>query len=167
MAYETYIEDLKAGSDFKRRKAVQELGKLGDKRAVGALTDALGDSNSSVRDNAAFALGELGEVESVPYLARTLKDKDEWVRKSAAKAIGMIGEGVGNSLEIRDASNLLVSALEDPSYIVRKSAARSLGQIGRAEAVAHLRKAAQDESVVVQEQARESLKKLKNRGFGP
>jgi len=118
------------------------------------LLEALKDPDASVRDNAAFALGELGFAEAAPHLLELLQDPDEWVRKSAAKALGM--------LRAAEAVEALIGALrQDASYIVRKSAARSLGQIGGPRAEAALREALQDESLIVQEHAREALKALK------
>jgi hypothetical protein len=51
---------LRTDPDYKvRLSAALNLGKLGDRRAVGALTDGLGDADRSVRSVAAAALGKL------------------------------------------------------------------------------------------------------------
>src|SRR5512143_2785952 len=51
---------LRGDTDYKvRLSAAIALGKLGDKRAIGALADGLGDPDKSVRLVAAGALGKL------------------------------------------------------------------------------------------------------------
>jgi HEAT repeat protein len=54
------IDKLRADPDYKvRLSAALNLGKLGDRRAFGALVDALGDRDRNVRSVAAGALGKL------------------------------------------------------------------------------------------------------------
>ncbi|MEK6321108.1 MAG: M56 family metallopeptidase [Acidobacteriota bacterium] len=103
------------------------------KASLEPLTNALNDSNSSVRRNAAWAIGELtnmreGErANAVPPLVALLHDSDEWVRMTAARALG----------EIRDerATDGLIAQLSDRQWQVRKLAAWALGEMKETRAV--------------------------------
>ena len=68
------------------------MGELGDKRAVEPLIDALADSSSEVRKNAARALGELGDKRAVEPLIDALADSESHVREDAAEALGELGD---------------------------------------------------------------------------
>ncbi|MEK6410071.1 MAG: M56 family metallopeptidase [Acidobacteriota bacterium] len=101
--------------------------------ALEPLTNALNDSNSSVRRNAAWAIGELtnmregGRANAVPPLVVLLYDSDEWVRMAAARSLG----------EIRDerATDGLIAQLSDRQWQVRKLAAWALGEMKEKRAV--------------------------------
>lgn len=101
--------------------------------AVGPLTNSLGDSNPSVRRNAAWAIGELTNMRgderegSVPPLISLLDDSDEWVRMAAVRALG----------EIRDERAVikLIAALSDGGWKVRELAAWALGELKEESAV--------------------------------
>lgn len=132
MPLEELLNLLRNHDDQARRAEVaDQLGKLGDGRAVPALLEALGDPHMDLRDNAAFALAELGAVTAVPGIVKLLRDPAKQVRKTAAKGLGM--------LRARDAVPALIETLEDPSYLVRKNVIRSLGQIGGPSALQALR----------------------------
>ena len=101
--------------------------------AIEPLTNALNDSNSSVRRNAAWAIGELTNMQeneranAVPTLIALLGDSDEWVRMAAAQALG----------EIRDdrAIDGLIELLGDSQWQPRKTAAWALGEMKAERAV--------------------------------
>lgn len=90
------IRQLRNENDFKvRLSAGLNLGKIGDKRAVGPLTDALRDSDKTVRGVAAAALGKIvdGTVpakqrnDAISALEKVSKsDPDSFVRGQAAKS---------------------------------------------------------------------------------
>jgi HEAT repeat protein/beta-lactamase regulating signal transducer with metallopeptidase domain len=104
--------------------------------ALEPLTNALNDSNPSVRRNAAWAIGELTNMSSgersgaVPKLVALLDDSDEWVRMASARSLG----------EIRDerATEGLIAHLSDREWRVRNLAAWSLGEMKEKRAVATL-----------------------------
>lgn len=101
--------------------------------ALAPLTNALNDTNPSVRRNAAWGIGELTNMEeddranSVPALVVLLDDSDEWVRMAAARALG----------EIRDerATEGLIAQLYDRQWRVRKLSAWALGEMKEKRAV--------------------------------
>ena len=104
--------------------------------ALEPLTNALNDSNPSVRRNAAWAIGELTNMRSgersgaVPKLVALLDDSDEWIRKASARALG----------EIRDerATDGLIAHLSDREWQVRDTAAWALGEMKERSAVESL-----------------------------
>src|SRR5207237_2597596 len=87
------------------------LGQIGDERATGALSEALGrrvpgtgifsrvtrsktEENEFVRRAAAEALGRIGSRAGVPALIAALTDEHagDDVRREAARALGLIGD---------------------------------------------------------------------------
>jgi HEAT repeat protein len=65
-----------------------------DAQIVPSLIEALKDSNTWVRAEAAVALGYFTDERSLAPLAESLKDKDPWVRLNAAYAIGVVGRSL-------------------------------------------------------------------------
>lgn len=94
------IAQLEGESDYKIRvSAAINLGKLGDQRAVPALTAALADSNENVRGAAAASLGSLIDESTKPdarqRAAKLLegmakRDSSNLVRKQAERAVARI-----------------------------------------------------------------------------
>ena len=77
-----------------RRRTVQALGNIGDKRAAPALMKALDDPDSFVRELAEIALGYVKAETAVPRLLAIAKDKKagEQPREAAILALGFIGD---------------------------------------------------------------------------
>jgi HEAT repeats len=100
------VEDLakmlREDSSYKvRLQAALLLGKLGDKAAAPALTDALGDENRMVRAMAAKALGDIGAADAAPALKALLgKEKDTFVRGQAEKALAALRPTPGGKAKI-------------------------------------------------------------------
>jgi len=85
---------------YDRLRAIDELRKAGDRRALPALrVAAAGDAARAVRHAAIRALGALGDVESVDGLVRLVsaRGKDDETAKAAAEALGELGDlrGIG------------------------------------------------------------------------
>jgi HEAT repeat protein len=124
-----------------REAAAAALGKMGDKRAVEPLSEALKDVDAGVRRAAADALGELNEPYSEEPLIGALIDHDGNVRLAAAEALEKfehpdwkrIIQGneedftrIGES-ENPKAFELLVQALDGGDKNVEIAAAKALG----------------------------------------
>lgn len=78
-----------------RISAAVSLGRLHDKRGVGALVFALRkDSSKLVRAVSAAALGHIGDKRALPALEKATHDKAKTVRKRAREAVQRIEEKV-------------------------------------------------------------------------
>jgi len=96
--------------------AAEILGKIGDRRAVEPLIDALANSaNLQLQEAAAKAIGRLGDLRAVPALSQALKNGPLVVRLKAAIALGEIG-GEEASAALQEA------CANDPSHNVREEA---------------------------------------------
>ena len=115
------------------------LGKLGDKRAVPVVVDALSDPVVENRIYALIALAELHDPSSVPAVIRATKDDDKDVRTTAVYALG----------ELRDprALPVLQAGLDDPTADIRFNSALALSRFGDPKAAPVLR-AMMDRSVL-------------------
>jgi beta-lactamase regulating signal transducer with metallopeptidase domain len=136
------------------------------KPAVEPLINALGDSNRSVRRNAAWAIGELTDMRggeranAVPLLISLLDDSEDWVRMAAARALG----------ELRDERSVvkLIAALSDDGWKVRELAAWALGEMKEERAVENLCKALlEDERAEVRETAAWALGEISDPQAAP
>lgn len=98
------------------------LGKLGDRRAVPALVDALRDPVVETRIYALIALAELHDPSSVSAVIDATNDEDKDVRKTAVYALGELGD--------RRAVPVLEQALNNQTADIRFNAALSLSRFG-------------------------------------
>jgi beta-lactamase regulating signal transducer with metallopeptidase domain len=160
--------------------------------ALEPLTNALNDSNGSVRRNAAWAIGELtnmrgGErANAVPRLISLLNDSDEWVRMAAARALGEIRDeraverlintlsdaawkvreltawALGEMKEESAVQTLCRMLLEDVQAEVRETAAWALGEIRSPQAVTSLNQALNDSDTRVRDKARWALSEIED-----
>ncbi len=113
-----------------RASAALALGKLGDKRAVPALLDALEDGAWMVRKTSVDALSEIGAVRAGARVAEMLDDPSIEVRLAADKAlVKLSGPHIFPAL---------IRILRDEKSEGRTLAARWLGLIGDARAVPDL-----------------------------
>jgi hypothetical protein len=77
-----------------RVQAALVLGKLNDRRAVPALTQALHDENETVRGVAATSLGKLGDKSAAGALMQaSTDDSSEFVRSQARHALELVAGG--------------------------------------------------------------------------
>lgn len=84
------IAALNDENEWVRWRAVQSLGKLGDKRAIEPLIETLQDSVWRIRLAAVQALRELQALEALPHLHRHLDpsyEPDEAIREAARETI--------------------------------------------------------------------------------
>jgi HEAT repeat protein len=155
------VEGLINALEFKdctiRKEAAAALKKIGDRRALVPLINALEykewqESYSvmgSVRENAAEALGVLRDRKAVEPLIDALNDKDEEVRWKACWALGNIGD--------KKAVEPLISLLNDERWSVRRYAASALGKIGDSQAVESLIYTLNDDEWHVRKYAADAL----------
>lgn len=71
----------------RRWKAAEGLGRLGDRRAVSILINALSDDDWRVRQKAAWALGALGDRRAIQPLRRLMSDPSDGVQDMAQLAM--------------------------------------------------------------------------------
>lgn len=116
--YEALIKDLNHRVWEVRRNACEELGALGDKRAVPHLTRLLGDGVGGVRFAAAEALGRLGDRASIPALLGLLDDPH-------FGAYGPVIDALA-SLRAQQAIPYFIRFLRDHDARVRSLAANAL-----------------------------------------
>lgn len=95
------INILRTDPSYKVRLQVAiALGKLKDRRAVGALIFTLRDPNDTVQGIAAAALGQIGDRRAVPSLkALVSRTSSSFVRRQAQKALAVLGGGGSNSVK--------------------------------------------------------------------
>jgi HEAT repeat protein len=115
---------------FLREAAAIALGKIGDKKAIEVLLEALNDHYCFVCEASAKALGRIADERSIDALIEALKyplpnqeKYSQWqrVRANAAEALGKIGD--------HRALNGLIEALKDEDDNVRFQASNSLHKI--------------------------------------
>jgi HEAT repeat protein len=121
-----------------RAAAALALGRIGDRIAVGALSEALKDPAPEVRYAAALSLGRLPADGVATRLERTLRSDPVWQPRYAA-AIAL-----GRSRKAFVAEALADALVSDPAWQVRQQAARSLQDLGTAHAAAALATALND-----------------------
>jgi HEAT repeat protein len=112
-----------------RKISVNLLGEIGDQRAVAPLIGALGENDSSVRQDAANALGKIRDSRAVESLIDTLNHSDRYSCQAAIRALGAIGD--------ERAVEPLITIFKNPSNPVH-AAAEALGRIGDVRAVGPL-----------------------------
>jgi hypothetical protein len=122
------VHDLRSNDPAKRQKAIWELGRRGDSRAVQPLVDLLLDSDSRQRSLVLSALSEISTRTLKPMsraLAISMQDENPDVRKNAIRDLTRIYDTLTNI------SQLLHSACDDPDLEVQETAKWAIGQINR------------------------------------
>ena len=107
-----------------RNATIDQLEKLGDRRAVIPLVARFSDTGVSVRAAAVRAIGRLGDRSAVPALIRLMNDPDESVRMAAVGSLGGLGAV--------DAIDALTEQLSSGGDAYRAKVAYALGQIAGA-----------------------------------
>jgi len=121
------LRDLNYSSDIGRKWAAQDLGDLGDNRAVEPLMVMLNDENFNLRIVAAKALGKLKDTRAIIPLSISLADIHPKVRANALYSLS----------QIRDPEILKKSSrmLDDFSPVVRETSVVVLSELGSPEAI--------------------------------
>ena len=104
------------------------MGKLGDKRALKHLIQAIkDDKNMDVRLCSVNALGAINDQRAVEPLIEMLQDESRDLRKYSVEALGQIGD--------KTAAEPLIKMLKNNDNILRLHSANALGAIGDERAV--------------------------------
>jgi|GEM_PF-1793788 len=74
--FELLVKSLETSTSVTRLVIVQQLGKLGDKRAIPYLIQELNQADPVTQVEVVSALGQLGAIESIPALLGLLKDDE-------------------------------------------------------------------------------------------
>ncbi|MBD2464942.1 peptidoglycan-binding protein [Oscillatoria sp. FACHB-1407] len=129
------IDDLRSPDPVKRRKAIWELGQVGDSKAVQPLVDLMMDADSSQRSLILAAISEIGVRTLKPMnraLLLSLQDHSSDVRKNAIRDVTRVYDLISQM------SELLAHAASDPDAEVQETARWALGQLGRIRSVPEL-----------------------------
>lgn len=151
MAFDDLLRQLVQGGEDARIEAAEALADAGERKAVGALVQALRDPSAGVRAAACESLGRLADARAVPPLVSFLRDPDEDVRGEAFSALLRIGQARASSLpDYRgedprspslaltqivwpadlEAVKLLYESLNDSDPEVRMGCVYALGRMG-------------------------------------
>jgi hypothetical protein len=125
---DSLVHDLRNPDPAKRQKAIWELGRTGDSRAVQPMVDLLLDSDSRQRSLVLSALSEISSRTLKPMsraLAISMQDENPDVRKNAIRDLTHIYDSLTRI------SELLQNACEDPDQDVQDTAKWAIGQINR------------------------------------
>lgn len=145
------LEQLKTGSSAQRRAAAQSLGKLGDRRAIEALTACLHDKDRSVARAAVASLVKIGQPAVDPLIA-CLADRNSAIRSAAVQGLGQLGD--------KRAVGPLIACLRDEESYIRSEAITALAKLGDAQAVDPLIACLKEPRTNVRRAAAEALAKL-------
>lgn len=148
--FEKLIKDLQSPDLKLRVNAIEELGELGNLKAIKPLSKLINDSNEQIRECSIWSLGRL---KASDVLIDNLNHELDSVRKFIVEVLG--------NFEDENATRPLIKLLEDPDEEIRANAAWSLGKIGSKSALEPLIKCISDESEEVRENVAWALGKLK------
>ena len=117
-----------------RAHAVKSLGKLGDRRAVPALTFALYDPYQLVRTYAIAPLAELGDAHKVVDPLLNVLERDEFfdVRAEAVRAIVTLAIRAGDTSLRKRVRNTLIRRRKNELMRWEKGTERVIAEINRA-----------------------------------
>lgn len=121
------LQDLNSSSYITRAWAAQNLGELGDNRAVEPLIVMLNDENFNLRIIAARVLGKLKDIRAINPLTNSFTDIHPKVRANALYSLSLIRDP-----EILQKCSRM---LDDISPIVQQTSVVILGELGSPEAI--------------------------------
>lgn len=131
---------LMSGDSFKREKALDELGEIGEDHPelsgefINLIIDSFQDPVPEVRSSAIIAIGMIGKEhhtfikEAIDPLIHRIRDKDVEVRQNAIVIIEMIAQKTPEI--IKNASPYLVARLNDSDKDVREATINCLNIVG-------------------------------------
>ncbi len=149
---ELLSEQLAAEDLETRRAAVIALGRIGDARAVPALTSVLADEELVIET--AGALAKIGDASAFESLLGLLGHTEAGVRQAAVSALNSLGHPQMAARAVR--------LLDDPDARVRESAVKIAGYFGFAECIDQLLARCRDDDENVRRAAVEHLPYLED-----
>ena len=152
-----YEAVLYRGTFLEKKEAIRDLRRLGTPAAVEALSLAVADEDTRVRDAAISALSRIGSDEALAAIASVSLDSDPRARGEAAAALG--------SGDRETSARYLAMALDDPDPRVRMAVIESLadvpfGTVPDQLTVATLTRALQDENPEVRMSAVDAMEEI-------
>jgi len=152
---DTLISDLQSGNKAVRSRAIEELGKIKDRRSVEALIGVVNTIGEDwkIQIKALDALAASGAPMVTDTLMDALVNACPAIKWHAAVGLG----GYDDDARVVDA---LIAALDDSTMFVREAAIESLGKIRALKAVPYLGKALHDSHVAVRLKAAKALESI-------
>jgi HEAT repeat protein len=141
------VEQLRSEDLDIRQAAAVALGRIGDRRAVGALIEALADRELALP--AAGALARIGAAEAFEPLLALIGHPDVAVRQAIVAALNSIGHP--------EMPARIAARLDDPDPLVRESSVRIAGYFGYPECFEQVLARCSDPSEEVRRAAVEHL----------
>lgn len=123
---EQFIYDLYSDDPKTLYTAINQLGRLGDPRAVDGLLAILKDKAFRFRREVVTALGRIRDARAIDGLLMTLDNADSVMRSKISEALGRIGG--------TRAVDYLLPMLQDGDALVRETVVEALGRIGNVRA---------------------------------
>lgn len=132
---------------------IQEPGKTGAVKSLGAYAEQLKDGDPDIREQAISDMADEYKEAALIYLERALiHDGNDDVRVAAAEEIG--------ELESERGIQALDTGLNDPDEDVRKAVVAALGEIGGENALPLLQKALKDKNEDIRESAADLIEEI-------
>jgi HEAT repeat protein len=153
-AVDPVIERFRSGGRDGRLAAAALLGRLGDRRAVPALIEALSEADDDLVGAAAASLASLGDPRALDSLLPLFAHTNAAVRQAAIAAVNSIG-AEGTAARVR-------ARVADPDPRVRECAIRVAAYFGFDGAAASVLDALDDQSADVRRAAIEQLPVLED-----
>ena len=141
------VEQLIAEDLDTRQAAAVALGRIGDRRATGALVAALQDTDLAVP--AAGALARIGDAAAFEALIALIGHDDSAIRQAVIAALNSIGHA--------DMPQRVLGLLDDPNALVRESATKIAGYFGYQQCLRRVIERCSDPSEAVRRAAVEQL----------
>jgi HEAT repeat protein len=155
--FDRLLQLLAHGDRVTRLGAAQELGKLGDQRAVPALIACLQASDCLLRSSAAKSLGEIGDARALePLHSMAVEDENPLVRGQAAAELFRLGDARGFLL----LSELLHESETRSPQHWRRWMARLAVESRSREAIPHLRAAKRGSSPWARRRLAQAIRQL-------
>ncbi|MGQ9592023.1 MAG: HEAT repeat domain-containing protein [Planctomycetota bacterium] len=137
-----------------RERAADVLGRLKAKEGAEFLMEALKDPNDEVRGQAIASLGEIGAKEAIPLLRELFAKDPGRQRFRVINALKALGDTEAFREEVRRISAVALGAEDERA---RREALRTLGWVARDASRDVFRRALEDPSERVREEARRAL----------